>query len=148
MLRSGQLLGAGKMTAYRFQKLSKELVYIRWEKTPNEKERDAFLKDIQRTLDESEGKLYFISDLRKGRISDLQSLRQLVQILLRSDKYAGGCSFSSDAKTKTLAGVFAKIADTQNVRDKDCETAEEALAFLETLCPELTKDIDWKNVFQ
>lgn len=136
------------MVAYTFQKLSNELIYIRWEKTPSDKEREAFLTDMQRTLDEAEGNIYIISDLRKGRISDLQALRQLVQILLRSDKYSGGCSFSSDSKTKAIAGVFAKIAGTQNVRDRDCETAEEALAFLESLKEGITKDIDWENVLQ
>ncbi len=131
--------------AYRIRNLSQQLILIHWEKTPNDQEREQFVKDVQHLLEAAENKLYVISDLRKGRISDLQTLRRLIEILQHKN-YAGGTSFSSDVRTKLIAGVFAKLADTQNVRDKDCETLEEAMGFLESLSPGITKDIDWESV--
>lgn len=130
---------------YSFRNLSKQLVLIRWEKTPNEKEREQFLHEVKRTLENAESPIYFISDLRRGRISDLQTIRQLIQILEHKN-YAGSVSFSSDTRTKLIAGVFTKLANTEGMRDKDCETLEEAMGFLESLSAGLTKDIDWESV--
>jgi hypothetical protein len=136
----------GTMSDYLVQKLSDELIYIRWHQTPGDKSRRDYLKDIQQLLDETTHPLYFISDLRHGRISDLNTLRALIKIL-DTDKYGGSSSFCEDPTTRFLAGAFEAFTGTIEGKDKTCDTPDEAVAFLETLKPGLTEHIDWKAVF-
>jgi len=128
---------------YRVRKLSEQLVYIRWLQRPSAVEGYEFVQDLRDILNESPQPLYFISDLRKGQITDVQVLRQLGD-LTKHAYWAGSTAFSELISSKVFVDVFTSLAQ-QRTREI-WPTAQEALAYLESICPGVTTDIDWDDV--
>jgi hypothetical protein len=132
---------------YSILKLSAELFYIRWlssakENTHPEKE---FIPELSSLLDKSPHPVYFISDLRKGRIMTVNVLNQLAT-LSHHKNWAGSTAFSSDPIASIFVGTFSKLAKQKSEHREIYTTPEESLAYLESLKAGLTQDIDWNSV--
>ncbi|MBE0689356.1 MAG: hypothetical protein IH587_04460 [Anaerolineae bacterium] len=129
--------------SYSVHKLSERLYYIRWLKPPTSAEGHAFVDSLGRLLEESPQPVYFISDLRNGQITDVQVLRRLGG-LTKHEKWAGSTAFSERIASKVFVNLFTALAQTRH--REIWPTAEEALAYLESVCPGLTANIDWQDV--
>jgi hypothetical protein len=127
---------------YSIHHLSNELIFIQWHRTASFSSEDAFLKAIRVLLEEAPQPLYFLSDLRKGRITTVRTLQRLSELTKHSN-WAGSTAFSQQPSTKMLIGSFQKFAQRSTSKNEQHETLEEALAFLESLKEELTQGIDW-----
>lgn len=132
---------------YEITPLSKELLYIRWTASPEigSPTENQFLEDLTILLNNAKQPIYFLSDLRKGRISNMQTLWQLAQ-LAQHENWGGGTAFGNDPITNLLAQAFARFVRRANRQDEIWHTREQALAFLETLKPGITRGIDWSTI--
>jgi hypothetical protein len=133
---------------YQIIRLSDELVYIRWYRTPriNSGVDAQFLADLQKLLDEATTPQYFISDLRRGRITDMRSIRMLGQ-LTQHKNWAGSSAFSQDPITGILVQSFRAFSPGQrDVNDEIQTTPADALRFLDQLKPGIIDGIDWDAV--
>ena len=137
------------MMSYDIQRLSDELVLIKWHKTPaaNTGIEERYLQELKQLLDQSPKPLYFISDLRQGRIINVRTLRALGQ-LTGHKNWAGSTAFSQNPVTKVLVNSFKSFAAEGDTNDEMQNTPEEALAFLEKLKPGLVRGIAWDNIIQ
>ena len=133
---------------YQIIQLSDELIYIRWYRTPrlNSGVDAQFLADLQKLLDEADTPQYFISDLRRGRITDMRSIRHLSQ-LTKHKNWAGSSAFSQDPITGILVQSFRTFAPGQrDANDEIQTTPADALKFLDQLKSGITDGIDWDAV--
>lgn len=130
---------------YTIHELRTNLLLIRWHRNPvgNSKPETHFIDDLTMRLNKASDPLYFMSDLRNGRIINVRILQRL-GALSQHDNWAGSTAFSSDPISSTFVGVFKKFAhkDEQEIWD----TPEEAIAYLESLEEGLTENIDWDTV--
>lgn len=131
---------------YEIRRLSRNLVLIRWFVTPSKHSgiEDRFLNDLKLLLDESPAPMYFLSDLRQGRIVDIRAIQKLGQ-LTRHRNWAGSTAFSADPITALLLRSFKSFAVKSQSRDEMQTTPEAALAFLESLKPGITEGVDWQT---
>ena len=129
---------------YEITQLSDELIFIRWYATPrlgSPSERQ-FLADLRALLDNTQQPIYFVSDLRNGRIINLSTIQKLGK-LFNHTNWGGSTAFSSDPITSMMVGMFSRFAHREKPEDEIWNTPEEALAYLETIKPGLTEGIDW-----
>lgn len=135
--------------AYKIRKLSDELVFIQWYITPalDSGIEKQFLQELQRLLDESAVPVYFISDLRRGRIVNIQALQQLGELTLHKN-WAGSTAFSKDPITSLFVRSFKTFAWQTKSRNEMQATPEEALSFIASLKPGITDDVDWDAVLR
>ncbi len=135
---------------YQIIRLSDELIYIRWQRSPrfNSGVEGQFLAELQKLLDEAEKPQYFISDLRRGRISDMRSIKQLGQ-LTQHKNWAGSSAFSDDPITSMLVHSFRTFSPGQLETNDEIQTVPaDAIRFLEQLKPGITESIDWETVIR
>ncbi len=130
---------------FTFSKLSDKLVLITWLKTPDKTAEDDYLKQLGELLDQAEHPLYFISDIRKGRIIGMRSIQKLSEFTAHKN-WAGSTAFSKDPVSKILLSSFKALSAKSDSRNEMHTTPEEAIGFIETLEPGVTKDIDWDTV--
>jgi hypothetical protein len=62
--------------------------------------------------------------------------------------WGGSTAFLNQPTTRMLVGNFQKFARRSGSRNEKHENLEEALAFLDSLKPGLTEDIDWPEVLE
>lgn len=134
-------------TDYEIIMLSDELALLRWYRTPAKgaASTEAYLHEIKRILDQSTVPVYFLSDLRYGRIVDVRALQKLGQLTQHANM-AGSTAFSSDPITALMVRAFRSFAYKADSRHEMQSTPEAALAFLEMLHPGITENIDWETV--
>ncbi|MAS33215.1 MAG: hypothetical protein CL610_04360 [Anaerolineaceae bacterium] len=135
---------------YQIHKLKDDLVYICWYQTPkpNSGTDTQYLADMEALLNEAETPIYFVSDLRKGRITDIRAIRMLAK-LTRHRNWAGSTAFSEDPITGILVGSFrAFAADKRTSNDEIKRVPEEALQFLNELKPGIVDGIDWDSIIR
>lgn len=130
---------------FTFTRLSSKLVLITWLKTPDNQAEEAYLHQLGEILDQAEHPLYFISDIRKGRIIGMRAIQRLSAFTSHKN-WAGSTAFSSDPITALLVRSFRSFATKVNSRNEMQTTPETALSFLETLKPAITEDVDWDTV--
>lgn len=130
---------------YEIKQLSTNLIFIRWLHSPtsNSSTEKQFLADLKTLLDESEDRLYFLSDLRKGRIINVKTLQKLAQ-LADHPHWGGSTAFSQSPTTADFVRVFATLAKQASIQDEHQDTPEGALAYLEKIKPGITEGIDWE----
>jgi len=128
--------------------LSSTLYFIRWQRQAAETIRHEpdFLEDLKALLDAAETPIYFLSDLREGRIINHMTLQRLGQ-LTRHANWGGGAAFSEDPLTRRFMGVFARFSEPEKREDNLWKTPEEAIAYLESLCEGVSAGVDWDSVF-
>jgi hypothetical protein len=130
---------------YTITQVSPQLYFIQWryEPTANMPEVERlFIADLRQRLEEAQHPIYYLSDLRKGRITNVKTLRELSEIT-QHEKWGGGTAFTQDSFSSILAKVFSTFVRYKNRNYLVWDSPEKALAYLETLQPGLTKNIDW-----
>lgn len=132
---------------YELTPVSDNLIFIKWVKLRTEaaQPQSAFIDDLRRRLDESPISLYFLSDLRQGRITDVAILQRLGK-LTAHPHYGAGTAFSEDVLGPIFVGVFSKFAERDKGDSVFYKNVEDALAYLESAHPGLTQGIDWNQV--
>lgn len=103
-----------------------------------------YIDDLRMRIIASPHPLYFLSDLRQGRIVDVAILQRLGS-LTRHSNYGGGSAFSEDVISSMFVGVFSKFADVQKGSSVFYKTIDQALAYLEALKPGVTTTVDWQT---
>lgn len=137
--------------AYKFINLSNELILIRWNGIPTKEEGAQYISEFTALLDKAPHKLYVLSDLRQGHISDARTLQELSR--LASHKNLGaGTAFASGMADQSLKGIFVGLFVSLS-RDRSrvgqiAGSLDEALEYLETAKPGVTKNIDWEAVLK
>ncbi len=130
---------------FNFSRLSDKIVLITWTRTPDKTAEEDYLKQLGEQLDQAEHPLYFISDLRKGRIIGMRSIQKLSEFTAHKN-WAGSTAFSKDPVSKILLNSFKALSAKSESRNEMHTTPEEAISFIESLEPGITKDIDWDTV--
>lgn len=134
---------------YQIIPLSEQLYFIRWRTTPpaGSEIEQQFIAALQDLLDAASEPIYFMSDLRRGRISNVRALHQLSK-LADHPNWGGGTSFSNNPVTMVLAGVFAEFVKHGDHPELTSDNPEAAIAFLESLKEGLTVNIDWVDILK
>lgn len=132
---------------YEITKLSNELIYIRWYRSPSpsSKVESKFLSDLKILLDETENPVYFISDLRRGRIINVLTLQKLAELASHKN-WGGSTAFSSKSTTEDFVRTFAILARQDNPLEEHQDTPEAAVAYLERMKPGITDGVNWVEV--
>ena len=130
--------------AYEFKHLSSNLILITWKRYPTKDEEEAFLKEHTQQLSDATEPLYYISDLRSGRITNLDTINRLSK-LAKHENYGGSTAFSKDFMSKIVVKTFQMFTSEAETKSRMFETVEEAIAYLESLKAGLTQNIDWNE---
>ena len=132
---------------YRLQALTDDLVFIKWYRVPAKETRakTQFIEEMTRLLDEAEAPLYFLSDLRQGRIIEVSIIQKLGH-LTQHKNYGGGSAFSHDVLAEIFVNLFSKFAAPKQGDSVFYENIEDALAYLESAKAGLARNVDWKVV--
>ena len=132
------------MAAYMIQHIKPNLVYIRWTRNSKTADENLFIHELSNLLDNAEEVIYFISDLRKGRIIGMRAIYKLSQ-LTQHEKWAGSTAFSENPISRLFTNNFER-----NVANHDANVIydhpEDAIAYLESLCTGITSNIDWIEI--
>ncbi len=130
---------------YDLRQVTDELIFIKWYKNPNAftHPESEYIDDLRIRLKESPHSLYFLSDLRQGRIIDVSILQKLGS-LTRHVNYGGGSAFSEDVISSMFVGIFSKFADAEKGSSVFYKTIDQALSYLEALKPGVTTPVDWQ----
>ncbi len=134
---------------YIIHRLSPDLVLITWVGLPQTGTRVelAFLAELKQLLDQADQPFYLISDLRQGRIVDVGLLKQLAD-LTQHKNWAGSSAFANNPISAIFVDTFTKFAHFDKGHREIWDTPEEALAYLESLKPGITANIDWNEVIK
>lgn len=130
---------------YQIQQLKSQLFYIQWFTTPNAKASREFLEELQNLVDVSSEGVYFISDLRKGRIVDVKTLQRL-GVLSQNPHWLGSVAFSENPMSNIFANTYHRMLTNNKDRNLIVKEADKALAFLETLQEGITSGIEWEVI--
>lgn len=133
--------------AYEIHHVSEQIILIVWTRYPSVLEEHKFLLDHKQQLEDATQPLFYISDLRRGKIMSVSTLNEMSK-LARHDNYGGGTAFSSDPLSKIMVDSFRNLTREAKERTQIFDTPEEALAFLESLSPGVTDGIDWDAYIQ
>jgi hypothetical protein len=131
--------------SYHLMALNSRLIFITWERSPTHNEAQAFLHNLERWLNHATQPLYFISDLRQGRIVDIRVINQLGQ-LTKHPNWGGSTAFSQSPLSKIFVGSFQKMAHSAKETNSFFDMPEQAINFLEVIAPGVTQDIDWHAI--
>ena len=134
---------------YIIRQLHDELVYIRWFRVPlpNGTVENQYLEELKACLDNAEKPTYFISDLRDGSLISMKAIQKLGH-LTTHENWAGSTAFTQSPVTGIFVRSFKSFARRSESQNEMQTTLEDALGFLESLKPEITKDIDWDALLQ
>lgn len=132
---------------YEIQKLKPDLIFIRWHRPPTRQSdsQKTFLADLKKILDEAPMPIFFLSDLRRGVITNLETLRRLGELTLHPN-WGGGVSYGTKFSTDMYVDTFENLS-LRKTGDHMAYTLEDALAYLESLKSGLTSDVDWDSLF-
>jgi hypothetical protein len=134
------------MLDFEIHVLSAELLLIRWLQIARPESETAFIQALRQHLDNTASPLYFISDLRKGHITNVAALRRLGR-LTEHPNWGGGVSYGEKLATDMYVDTFASLS-THKTGDHMAYKISDAVTFLEQLKPGLTKGIDWHKLFE
>ncbi len=131
---------------YNLRQVTDELIFVKWYKTANAstKPESEYIEVLRHLLKESPHPLYFLSDLRQGRIVDVGILQKL-GILTKHENYGGGAAFSEDVISSMFVGIFSKFATAEKGSSVFYKTIDDALSYLEALKPGVTQTVDWQS---
>ena len=132
---------------YEIQPLSKQLIFVRWfpQATSRSRPQSEYITEIAHLLNAATEPLYFLSDLRFGRITDVRLLQQLAKVTFHSS-YGGSTAFSGSLLSELFVGVYSKFADPGEAENAFYKTLDQALGYLERIKPNITEGIDWQGI--
>jgi hypothetical protein len=138
--------------SYRILWLNPCLYYVKWFEIPkpNSQIMKSYFFELNAILDSEENPVYFLSDLRKGHITNVHLLLQLAKVL-KHENYGGGAAFSDNLSASADMSMFRYIQNmSRSTNPKNSHelfsTAEEAIAFVESLDAGITNNIDWDEI--
>jgi hypothetical protein len=131
---------------YTIIKLSERLYFIRWMADATDEEATRFIAEMTLFLDQAENPLYFISDLTRGCITQLDVLRRLADLTTHRN-WSGSTSFAS-ISSSVFSNLFARLASTRQKDDRTFTNLHDALDYLEELAPGITDRIDWDDLLR
>lgn len=136
------------MSYYKITQLTSELVYIKWQRFAQDdqyRDEQHVVNDLRTLLDHTACPLYVLSDLRGGRITDVNRLKQLAE-LTHHPNFGGSAAFAKDPLATIFVGVFRQLTRRDQQNPEIYDQPEEAIGFLESLKPGLTTPVDWAAV--
>lgn len=129
---------------YEIKQIAPNLVFIRWFNEPTSADTEAqFLADLKYIVECANQKVYIISDLRRGKIANVDTLRKLGE-MTHMPNWGGSSAFTEDGYTAMFVELFSKYGD--HSKEELWPTPEQALMRLESLCPGITAGVDWKAI--
>lgn len=136
---------------YEVRCLSDELVYIRWNRMPSKEDGARYIAELRRLLDQAPQPLYFLSDLRRGHLSDAHTIQELSRLASHKN-WGAGTAYASGEISQPIKGIFVGLFVSLS-RDKSrtgqiAGSLDEALEYLEEAKPGVTKNIDWEAVLK
>lgn len=132
---------------YQITCVSHKLVFIRWLREPEEaKSEDQFIHDLKAVLDEAANPVYILSDLREGRLKNVDAIRKLAGLVAHHPHFAGGTSFSHDLYTPMFVNLYSKFSHQAKTVREIWPSLHEALNYLESLEPGITQGIEWESL--
>lgn len=133
------------MSSYEFRYLSDRLILIIWVGYPKPDEEQEFLKEHKEQVDKATEPIFYISDLRKGRIINMKVLNQM-SALAKHENYGGGTAFSADPISQIMVKTFRSFNREAGEKAAMFKSPEEALSFLESLEEGITEGIEWNDI--
>ena len=130
---------------YSIQPLNNTLIYVTWHRTPSTAEAITYIDKLKQLLDATPNQLYFISDLRQGRIIDIRVIQSLSKLASHAS-WAGSVAFSSDMISRSFVNIFKNMVIDPNDHNVMFDEFEKARAFLEMLKPGITENIKWEAI--
>jgi len=137
---------------YRILWLSPRLYYVKWFEIPkpNSQLMKNYFFELNAILDSEDDTVYFLSDMRKGHITNVHLLLQLAKVLSHKN-YGGGAAFSDRVAASTDMSMFRYIQNasrsaTTNHHHELFITANEAIDYLESLKTGITDNINWDEI--
>ena len=129
---------------YEFTWLNEKLLLIQWKEGSEDGETRKFLSELYNLLNESQVPFYILVDLRHGQVTDTKTFSR-IKFLTQHQNWSGSVAFYNDP-ISTLSNTTFQSLHPQHGKDVIFNALEEALAYLETLEPEITYAIDWDRV--
>jgi hypothetical protein len=131
---------------YEIVQVASNLIFIRWFNEPSAAATETrFLADLKQIVECSTQPVYFISDLRRGKITNVETLRRLGE-MTRMHNWGGSSAFTDDSYTSLFVNLYSKYGD--HSKEEVWTKPEQALKRLEGLCPGITAGIDWKALLE
>ncbi len=130
--------------AYVFERLSPQLVFIRWHKMPDKRAVRLWLSDIETSLKEADEPQYFVSDLRNGHVKDVRMLRKHGE-LTHHPHYGGGVTLGLDFRAEFFVNTADNPGKSGQITNK--QTHEAVAQALENMEPGITDDVDLREYF-
>ena len=115
--------------------LSDELIFVRWHRNPTPVSQDAYLYELEVLLDAARHRLYMISDVSEGQLSDKLAKQYLAK--LHQHPHWGGCVSFGQAAVADGAGR-RRAPRSLSGPDASVRDVEDALDYLEGLKPGIT----------
>jgi hypothetical protein len=132
---------------YQITCVSDKLVFIRWFRDPEEtKSENQFIHDLKAILDEVAHPVYILSDLREGRLKNVDVIRRLAVLVAHHPNFAGGTSFSHDLYTPLFVNLYSKFSHQDKTVKEMWSSLHDALNYLESLEPGVTQGIEWESL--
>ncbi|MCC7206540.1 MAG: adenosine deaminase [Anaerolineae bacterium] len=132
--------------AFEFIRLTPQLIFVRWFRTPTVAEGMQFVKDVEDLLNAVPGPTSFISDLRRGAIKDVRVIDKLTS-LPAHPHWAHATAFGS-VSSAVYSRVYERLAHQKGYEEETWPSFEKAIQYLEQQQPGLTQGIDWPSVLQ
>lgn len=140
------------MATYSIKAISNRLYLVVWDGVPkfDEDTGENYLEAIRSIIEGADEPIYFISDLRRGRIASSVTLTKLARILDHPN-FGGGTSFSKNPAADIAVSLFRmralrNRASTGEESPEIYEKPEDALAYIESLEPGITQGIRWNDI--
>ncbi|HEX3052271.1 MAG TPA: hypothetical protein VHP83_16545 [Aggregatilineaceae bacterium] len=132
---------------YQITCVSDKLVFIRWFSEPESvKSENQFILDLRTVLDQAPYPIYVLSDLREGRLKNVETIRKLADLIEHHPHFATGTAFSQDIYTPLFVGLYSRYSHQAKTERGIWPSLEDALSFLESIAPGITKGIDWDTL--
>ncbi len=128
---------------YTLQQLNADLFFVRWYRrpVPDSKSETEYVAELRDQLNAVNHSLYFLSNLRRGRIVNVRILNELAE-LTHHPHYGGGVAFSDDNVSNMFVNIFSRLTDSEENRHVFHPSIEAAVAHLETLKPGISAGLD------
>lgn len=127
-------------TPYEFIPLSENLLFIRWNTTPDREQALQFVTDMRAYLDMAGGVVYTLADLSGGFITDMGAIARLSS-LSQHPNHGGGVTFGGDYRADMYVSLYERMAHPVD-RHRWHETLTAALVDLERRFPGITDGVD------
>jgi adenosine deaminase len=125
-------------------RLSKILYLIVWQSTPTPELGEQFIDHLQTLLNRSPHPIVFLSDLRRGMITEPLVINKLARLTAHKN-WDQGTAFGT-ARGLVYARIFSGLARRFKPGEDAWATLHDAIQYLEHLRPDITQNVDWAAV--